>query len=185
MFDVPRYSSVLADRIRKLAGPHAVYHVVLSHRDDVAAHDRWASALGATRIIHQTEANSAQRTDECETQLVDSDFPHLLVEGVSLFHVPGHTRGSVAMLHEASASLFTGDHIMYSGTRGAILPSSTYCFYSWERQTRSVRELGDLPFLHAWPAHGGHFHFGDAAERHAVIESVADSMENIPVSARW
>ena len=37
-------------------------YIFLTHRDDVAAHYKWASALGAERIMHTMETNEKQRT---------------------------------------------------------------------------------------------------------------------------
>ena len=37
-------------------------YIFLTHRDDVAAHYKWASALGAERIMHRMETNEKQRT---------------------------------------------------------------------------------------------------------------------------
>ena len=37
-------------------------YIFLTHRDDVAAHYKWASALGAERIMHTMETNKKQRT---------------------------------------------------------------------------------------------------------------------------
>ena len=37
-------------------------YIFLTHRDDVAAHYKWASALGAERIMHTAETNEKQKT---------------------------------------------------------------------------------------------------------------------------
>lgn len=187
MFDVPRYSAALCERVRSLAGDAGVRYLVLSHCDDVAGHEKWAEALDATRVIHAGEANSAQGTDKCEIQLADTELPMELEGGCTLYHVPGHTNGSIVMLHEASKSLFTGDHLMVSGTRGELMPSSTYCFYSWETQITSVRMLADLPFLHGWPGHGRHFHFADDEEKRRAVLQTADAMQHVEVraGAQW
>ena len=39
-----------------------VKYMFLTHKDDVAAHYKWASALGAERIMHKAETNVQQRT---------------------------------------------------------------------------------------------------------------------------
>ena len=38
-------------------------YIFLTHRDDVAAHYKWASALGAERIMHTMETTEKQRTE--------------------------------------------------------------------------------------------------------------------------
>ena len=37
-------------------------YMVLSHKDDVADHARWAEELGLERIIHKTEVTQRQGT---------------------------------------------------------------------------------------------------------------------------
>lgn len=160
----------LAENIRRLtADVGGVKYIVLSHRDDVAGHAEWAEALGATRVIHRAECNSRQRTDECEVQLTDDDFPYQLGDGTELLHTPGHTKGSICMLHRPTESLFTGDHFAYSAREEALEAFSQYCGYSYETQLKSVEMLAEVPFLHMWPGHGRHFHFSDAEDRRRKI----------------
>ena len=59
MIDVPRMSPQLAQRIDALGG---VKYMFLTHRDDVGSHGKWASRLGAQRIIHSEEASARQGT---------------------------------------------------------------------------------------------------------------------------
>ena len=64
MVDVPRWSAPLARRIKALGGLAAI---VLTHRDDVADHARWARAFGAERWIHGADGAAAP---EAERQVV-------------------------------------------------------------------------------------------------------------------
>ena len=57
MVDVPRWSAPLARRIEALGGLAAI---VLTHRDDVADHARWARAFGAERWIHGADSQAAK-----------------------------------------------------------------------------------------------------------------------------
>lgn len=61
MVDTPRYDSRLAKRIRDEYG--GVKFIFLTHRDDVGDHAAWAKALGAPRILHETECNEQQGTE--------------------------------------------------------------------------------------------------------------------------
>ncbi len=82
MFDVLRFNKALLSRIQALAAPvSGVRYIVLSHSDDVAGHARWAEALHATRVIHEADLRRSQRTDECEVQLSDAQFPILVPGG--------------------------------------------------------------------------------------------------------
>lgn len=121
MFDVPRFNKPLLNAIQKLTAPFGgVRYLVLSHSDDVADDERWAEALGTKRVMHSSDVNARQGTDKCEIQLRDSDFLHIFDNGCELLHVPGHTKGCIALLHRATDSLFTGDHLFYSATTGLL-----------------------------------------------------------------
>ena len=61
MIDTPRLDSRLAKRIKAEYG--GVAFIFLTHRDDVGDHDAWAEALGAPRIMHETECNAEQGTE--------------------------------------------------------------------------------------------------------------------------
>eukprot|EP00177_Eucheuma_denticulatum_P007818 GFKZ01014229.1.p1 GENE.GFKZ01014229.1~~GFKZ01014229.1.p1 ORF type:complete len:268 (+),score=31.53 GFKZ01014229.1:535-1338(+) len=175
MFDCPRFFGPLAKRIKDLAKDvGGVRYLVLSHQDDVAGHDKWAEALGAKRVIHKDECNSWQGTDVCEVQLTNNDFPYELSEGSQLIHVPGHSLGSIALLHQPTESLFTGDHIMFRRSVGKV--SGGGFSQSVPLQTVSVEKLSDVPFRHGWPGHGGHFHFESAEERRQVIADAVKFM---------
>lgn len=179
MFDCPRFFGPLARAIRALAAPvGGVRYIVLSHRDDVAGHAEWAAALGARRVVHRDEANASQGTDASEVQLDDADLPYALADGATLVHVPGHTRGSIALLHRPTLSLFTGDHLMYVAHEDALTGSTMYIWHSWAEQVRSVEKLADLPFLHGWPGHGRPFHFRDDGEKRLAIAAAAEYMRS-------
>lgn len=178
MFDCPRYFGPLAKRIEEVSAEvGGVRYLVLSHQDDVAGHDKWAKSLGAIRVIHEKECNRSQGTDGCEVKLKDADFPYELAEGTQLVHVPGHTAGSIAMLHRNTQSLFTGDHVMYRRSDRRISGGA----YSRERgvQIESVEKLKDVPFLHGWPGHGRHFHFQNEEEKREGMVEAADYMRTL------
>lgn len=185
MFDCPRYSETLADGIESLISStchsSAKRYIVLSHRDDVHGHDEWAKRLEARRIIHRDECNTQQRTTECELQLADHDFPYSMGEHASIIHVPGHTSGSIALLHHDSASLFSGDHTMSAPSGGRLTASTTFCFYSWSEQIRSIAKLADHPILHIWPGHGWPMHFADDTDKRDSIEEAVERLSKVSV----
>lgn len=59
LVDVPRWSPVLAQRIKQLGGVHYIF---LTHEDDVGDHAKWAEHFGAERIIHRKAASRRQGT---------------------------------------------------------------------------------------------------------------------------
>lgn len=177
MFDSPRFDARLAANIRRVAAAvGGVRYLVLSHKDDVAHHAAWAAALGAARIIHEKEVVAAQGTDAAEIQLADGQLPLRLGAGVELIHAPGHSPGSLVMLHGASQSLFTGDHLVYMERLGGLGSAAEYCTQSWSLQIENVAKLAELPFLHIWPGHMRPFHFADAADRRRGIDAAVRFM---------
>lgn len=180
MFDCPRFFRPLAEAIKKTAEPvGGVKYIVLSHRDDVAWHAEWAAALGAERVIHSEECTESQGTDKCEVKLSDGDFPYKLADGAELLHMPGHSVGSITLLHSPSQSLFTGDHLAYCPRLQNLAASTMYCKQSWKLQIESVEKLKDVPFLHGWPGHGRHFHFMDEQERQRKIGEAVEFMRGL------
>lgn len=180
MFDCPRFYRPLAKAIKRTAEPvGGVKYIVLSHLDDVAQHGEWAAALGAERIIHEEECTEWQRTDECEIKLSTKDFPYSLADGSELLHLPGHTVGSIALLHRPSESLFLGDHLAYVPRLEHLAATTKFCKNSWKRQIETVERMKDIPFLHGWPGHYRHFHFKDAEDRRNKIAKAAEFMRGL------
>jgi glyoxylase-like metal-dependent hydrolase (beta-lactamase superfamily II)/ferredoxin len=160
LIDSPRFNAPLARQIEALGGLVAI---VLSHRDDVADHDRWAAHFGCPRWIHAADADAApgveQRLQGLESLDLDPDL--------RLIPTPGHTAGSLVALLGGQI-LFSGDHLWWSATAsagpdgppGALVASRTYCWHDWERQLESVARLRDLDVRWLLPGHGGRRSFG-------------------------
>ena len=147
LIDSPRFNAPLARQIEALGGLAAI---VLTHRDDVADHDRWAQRFGCTRWIHAADADAAPGA---EHQLQGQE-PLDLDAHLRLIPVPGHTAGSLVALLGGQL-LFSGDHLWWSDTAGAVVASRTYCWYDWERQLASVAKLRELDGRWLLPGHGG------------------------------
>lgn len=175
IFDCPRFSEKLAKNIEHIVGRREVF-LVLSHRDDVYGHDQWAKRFNSPRIIHASECNESQMTDACEIKLIDSQFPYALAKGFTLIHTPGHTTGSLCLLHKASKSLFSGDHIFYSVMSNGLGASRQFCSYDWEVQRKSILRLADLDFKYIWPGHGRRAEFRTPADMRSQIEQMAKQM---------
>ena len=61
MVDVPRWSAPLARRSQAMGG---LAQIVLTHRDDVADHQRWAQAFACERWIHRGDADAAPSAEQ-------------------------------------------------------------------------------------------------------------------------
>jgi glyoxylase-like metal-dependent hydrolase (beta-lactamase superfamily II) len=66
-----------------------------------------------------------------------------------VLHTPGHASNHVCLLLEASALLFTGDHLM-SGSTVVILPPDG----SMRLYVESLRRLREMPIADLAPGHG-------------------------------
>jgi glyoxylase-like metal-dependent hydrolase (beta-lactamase superfamily II)/ferredoxin len=153
LVDSPRMASTLADRIAELGG---VTTMVLTHRDDVADHAAWRERFGCERVIHRADVSSDTR--DCE-RIVDGDTE--LAPDLRVLAVPGHTRGSIALLWRDV--LFTGDHLWANDAEDGLEAGRDVCWYSWPEQRRSVARLAEVPFTWVVPGHGRRFHASSPA----------------------
>jgi glyoxylase-like metal-dependent hydrolase (beta-lactamase superfamily II) len=165
LIDSPRAGRPLMDRLEALGG---VARMVLSHRDDVADHAKFARRFGCERILHVADLDA--RTRDVETRL-EGDDPVELAPDLLAIPVPGHTRGSVALLYR-ERFLFTGDHV-WGGSDGHSLDASpAVCWYSWREQTRSMDRLLSFDFEWVLPGHGPRFHASSPRMREEVKKLV-------------
>jgi glyoxylase-like metal-dependent hydrolase (beta-lactamase superfamily II) len=143
---------------------------VLTHRDDVADHDRWARAFGCRRWIHAADADAAPGA---EHQLHGSE-PVPLDADLQLIPTPGHTAGSlVALLGQRRAVLFSGDHLWWNPARQVVVASERYCWWNWPEQLRSVERLLDLDVAWLLPGHGHWHSFPAGGWRPALEQTLA------------
>ena len=148
LVDSPRWNAPLARRLQQLGG---VRWLLLTHRDDVADHQRWAQQFGCERWIHAADANAAP---EAEQQLQGQGLMQL-APGLQLLPVPGHTAGSmVVLLGEQRLVLFSGDHLWWNPRLQQLEASETHCWWNWPAQQRSLRLLKGLDVAWLLPGHG-------------------------------
>jgi len=169
LVDSPRYATQLVRRIEALGG---LSTILLTHRDDVADHAKWAARFGAARVIHRDDLLPSFGPLE---RVVDGNDPVALADDLLLIPTPGHTRGHVVYLY-ANRFLFTGDHMWWSPRRRHLVASRSVSWYSWEEQTRSMRRLLDLAFEWVLPGHGWRFH-APAEVMHQQVEECVSEMD--------
>lgn len=156
LVDSPRAVPRLLDRIEQLGGVSTMF---LTHRDDVADHAQIARRFGCTRVMHAADITSGTRDVE---RVIEGDEPVRLASDLVVVPVPGHTRGSAALLYRDLA-LFTGDHLFATEDGTRLYASRSVCWWSWPEQVRSVEKLLELDFAWVLPGHEGRMRRASAA----------------------
>jgi glyoxylase-like metal-dependent hydrolase (beta-lactamase superfamily II)/ferredoxin len=151
LVDSPRAARPLLQRIEELGGVSLMF---LTHRDDVADHEKFHARFGCQRILHRDDLTAGTRGVE---QKLEGEEPIRLAPDLLAIPVPGHTRGSTVLLYR-DKFLFSGDHLWGSERRAELRASRSVSWYSWKEQTRSIEKL--LPYRFEWvlPGHGHRFH---------------------------
>jgi glyoxylase-like metal-dependent hydrolase (beta-lactamase superfamily II) len=151
LVDSPRFAPPLVKRLEEMGGIDYMY---LTHRDDVADHQKYAEHFGCKRILHGDDITSGTR--EVELQLTGSQAfelePDLLI-----IPVPGHTKGHTVLLYD-NRFLFTGDHLAWSEEYHQLIAFRNACWYSWTELLQSMRKLTNYSFEWVLPGHGRRYH---------------------------
>jgi len=151
LIDSPRFAAPLVKQLEVMGGVRYLY---LTHRDDVADHQKFRDHFGCDRLLHADDITPA--TASVEIQLQGQD-PIPLAADLLILPIPGHTKGHTALLYQEKF-LFTGDHLAWSETRGQLYAFRNYCWYSWPEQIRSMQRLTHYCFEWILPGHGRRFH---------------------------
>lgn len=166
LVDSPRFTRPLVKRIEELGG---VSRMFLTHRDDVADHEKWAEYFNAERIMHRDDMGS--RLSNIEHALAGHDIISLDKDLLAI-PTPGHTRGHTVLLYR-DKYLFTGDHLWWSPTYNSLNASSSVCWYSWAEQTRSMQRLLDYDFEWVLPGHGRRAYLSEPEMRQQLEACIA------------
>ena len=169
LVDSPRAARVLMDRVAALGG---VRWMFLTHRDDVADHAAWRARFGCERVIHR--ADQGRGTEDVE-RVIDGADPVALAPDLLVVPVPGHTRGSQALIYRG-AVLFSGDHVWATDDQDALEAGRDVCWYSWAEQRRSMARLAEHDFTWVLPGHGRRFHAPSPAAMRSAVRALAASM---------
>jgi glyoxylase-like metal-dependent hydrolase (beta-lactamase superfamily II)/ferredoxin len=149
LIDSPRAAGPLVNRIRELGG---VQQMFLTHRDDVADHQAFHREFGCERLMHRADVSAAMQVERA----FDGVDPIRLADDLVIIPVPGHTKGSAALLYRQKF-LFTGDHLWADEDEEVLAASRSVCWYSWSEQLRSLERLLDFRFEWVLPGHGRRF----------------------------
>jgi len=168
LIDSPRFNNPLAKRIEEMGG---VNLMLLSHRDDIADHAKFAAHFHCPRVMHEGDSAAARGIE----QVITGTARVRIDDDLELIPTPGHTRGH-QVFHYRNKVLFTGDHLAWSAERKTLTAFRDVCWYSWEEQTRSMEKLLACQFEWVLPGHGRIGH-GSAEEMHEHLERCVARMK--------
>ena len=170
LIDSPRWATQLVKKLEAMGG---VRRMFLTHKDDVADHQRFAERFACERIMH---ADDGAERRGLENVLRDDDSIKLDDELIAI-PVPGHTRGHTVLLYR-NKFLFTGDHLAWSPSRQTLIAFRNACWYSWAEQIKSMQRLLGYEFEWVLPGHG-RIHHDSAANMRAHLERCIDWMKSV------
>jgi glyoxylase-like metal-dependent hydrolase (beta-lactamase superfamily II)/ferredoxin len=168
LVDSPRFAPPLIKRLEQLGGIRYLY---LTHRDDVADHQKFHDHFGCDRILHKDDISRG--TQSVEIQLSGTESTPL-TDDLLIIPVPGHTKGHTVLLYD-NKFLFTGDHLAWSDELNHLYAFRRACWYSWTELTRSMEKLANYSFEWVLPGHGRRF-YGDRKTMHQQMQQCLEWM---------
>lgn len=172
LVDSPRFAPPLVKQIEAMGGIRYLY---LTHRDDVADHEKFHQHFGCQRILHQAEVERG--TQDVEIQLSGVE-PWQLTDDLLIIPVPGHTKGHTVLLYK-NTFLFTGDHLFWSTELKHLFASRSFCWYSWAELTKSMHKLANYSFEWVLPGHGRRYHAENRETMQQQMQQCLTWMESV------
>lgn len=145
LFEIPEFS---AETQRFIANFHKPVKALLSHGSTgVADGAQWQSKLGVEVYLHHEDKNYSWL--KMQPDVLFSTMPRF-GEGLTVIHTPGHSAGSVCLLHNSTKILFSGDTLC--GNKNGEIADSSHDDdpLAWRQ---SCVELLQYDFNHILPFH--------------------------------
>jgi glyoxylase-like metal-dependent hydrolase (beta-lactamase superfamily II) len=138
----------------------------------VADHAQFARRFGCERMMHAADVGALP----VERQISGTD-PVVLDDELTVIPLPGHTRGSIALLYREKF-LFTGDHLWWDEDDHRLDMGEGVCWHSWPEQLRSLERLRAFRFEWVLPGHGQRYRAGSAAAMRAALEETLSRLSS-------
>jgi glyoxylase-like metal-dependent hydrolase (beta-lactamase superfamily II)/ferredoxin len=164
LVDSPRFAPPLVQRLEEMGGVRYLY---LTHRDDVADHQKFHDHFGCDRLLHHDDLTQG-------TQVLTGLEPIDLEPDLKIIPVPGHTKGHTVLLYRNQV-LFTGDHLAWSDQLQQLIAFREACWYSWPILLQSMKTLLDYSFEWVLPGHGRRYQ-AEPEIMHQALEKCVDWM---------
>jgi len=165
LIDSPRFATPLIKHITALGG---VDRMLLTHKDDIAAHESFHDRFGTLRTMHRDDGAAKLGIE----QEVEGEDAIDLGDDLLAIPTPGHTRGHIVFLYKQKF-LFTGDHLAWSPSRKTLTAFRSVAWYSWPEQIRSMEKLLAYDFEWVLPGHGDMHHDSPAKMREHLERCIA------------
>lgn len=166
LVDSPRFAPPLVKQLEAMGGVKWMY---LTHRDDVADHQKFQQHFGCQRILHEDDITTGTRG--VEMPLSGSD-PVQLAPDLLIVPVPGHTKGHTVLLYK-NKFLFSGDHLAWSDQRQHLIAFRSVCWYSWPALIDSMAKLQKYEFEWVLPGHGRRYHSDSKTMQQQLAQCIA------------
>jgi glyoxylase-like metal-dependent hydrolase (beta-lactamase superfamily II)/ferredoxin len=171
LVDSPRFTNHLVRKIEALGGIKTIF---LTHRDDIADHDKFARKFRARRVMHSADGAARLGVEE----VIEGETERHIDDGLLIIPTPGHTRGHCVLLYK-NKFLFTGDHLAWSPSKQTLTAFRGVNWYSWPEQTRSMSKLLAHRFEWVLPGHG-RIHQDTAEAMRAHLQGCVEWMRRTP-----
>ena len=172
LFDSPQFTRKLVAPFEEMGG---ISKILLSHRDDVADAEKWASHFDAEVYVHRHDQEAAPFATRILSGESASE-PTELGDDLTAIPVPGHTRGSVVYLLD-NRYLFTGDSLTWDYEHNAMRAFREACWYSWPAQKESLAALAQYGFNQLVSGHGPWSPWRDQSETRALLLGLTERMQ--------
>ena len=169
LIDSPRFASPLVKQLEAMGG---IKYMYLTHKDDIADHQKFQQHFQCDRILHQDEIQP--NTATVEIKLSGQDAIELTPD-ILIIPVPGHSEGHTVLLYQ-NKFLFTGDHLAWSPHLNQLYAFRRFCWYSWAEQIKSMAKLANYQFQWVLPGHGRRYH-GTSAETARQMQQCIEWMK--------
>lgn len=167
LVDSPRFAAPLVKRLEAMGGIRYLY---LTHRDDVADHQKFHDHFGCDRILHQDDIVPSTRS--VEMQLTGTDAI-AIADDLLIIPVAGHTKGHTVLLY-GQKFLFSGDHLAWSDQLHRLIAFRNACRYSWDELGRSMERLATYQFEWVLPGHGRRYH----CDRETMAQAMQECLDS-------
>jgi glyoxylase-like metal-dependent hydrolase (beta-lactamase superfamily II)/ferredoxin len=165
LVDSPRYTLPLVRRIAEMGGISTMF---LTHRDDIADHEKFAAEFRCRRVMHARDGAAHLAVE----QVIEGDDAVIVSSDLVAVPTPGHTRGHMVLLYRKQF-LFTGDHLAWSPEKQTLEAYRDFCWYSWREQTSSMERLLGYRFEWVLPGHGRIGHTSDERMLEHLVRLIA------------